>query len=195
MKLAMMLMLLAGSVKASPYFYVPFVTKDAQVNLSQGALFTPSQFNYSQTFTNMAIVYHPLSSGSIIPQTFQAYIPPESWSINFGGGYNAANGETLAGPGISINLLDSVRSEFSNLLNLSKNATLMAMGAQIAPGNGPLSINIGPQWAINMAQNGVVNPLNKWRLDPFWFIGASYSFGGPTPTPTPIPVGPPPTKL
>lgn len=168
-------MLAAASVKAAPYFYVPFVTPGSQLYLSQGALFTPS-FGYSQTFTNAAIVYHPVSSGSIIPVEFQKYLPPESWSINFGGGYASATGNTVAGPGISLNLLDSVRSYATEILNASKNARLEALATQIAPGTGPMNITVGPQWATTMVSNGTALPIDKWTLKPYWFIGASYGF-------------------
>jgi len=164
------LMLLAVGANAK-YFDSPF--QGGKWYVSDGALFT-SHFSGAGNFTNAAPLYHPLSAGSIIPQEFQAYIPPESWSLNLGGGWNNANG--IGGTGASVNLLDSVRAYTSGLLALSSNADLQAAGKQIAPGDGPLNITVGPQWCLTLIQNGTIIPFNQWRVLPYWFVGASYGF-------------------
>lgn len=173
--LGVALICLCSTAKASPYFNY-LGEKNQPIYVSQGALFTTNNFSYQQAFTNVAVVYHPLSAGSIIPAELQAYLPPESWSINLGAGYASTNGSLAIGPGLSINLLDSVRAHATNLLNLSSNATVKAIAAQIAPGNGPLNITIGPQWEMQVTNYGTVLPFNQMRLVPRWFVGASFGF-------------------
>src|SRR3974377_2060193 len=154
-------MLAVSLVNAYPYFYVYPVTKGSQAYISQGALFTPS-FDLSQTaaFTNLAIVYHPITSGSIIPSELQPYIPPESWSINLGGSWGTS--QTMFGPGISINLLDSVRSYAVNLLRLSNSKFAQGLASQLSLGNGPVSLNVGPQWTFKAIDSGTWLPFNEW---------------------------------
>lgn len=165
------LMLMAGSVKASPYFYTPF-TKGYQFEISNGALFD-SQFNPVMDFTNIPLVYHPISSGSILPAVVQPYLPPESWSVDLGGGY--AGNTAFGGIGLGINLLDSVRAYAAGLLALSSNASLNAAGRQIAPGNGPINIHVDYEPTAILFQNGQFarNPL---KMTNHWFIGPSYAF-------------------
>lgn len=164
-----------SAAAGNPYFRVPYVTPGAKVYLSQGILLTP-RMAYSQAWTNVAAVYHPLSAGSIIPTDLQPYLPPEAWSVNLGAGYASADRSEAVGPGLSVNLLDSTRAYASTILGKSNNATLAAIAHQIAPGDGPLNITFGPQWATPLIRNGVVIPPNEWRLKPFWYGGASYGF-------------------
>src|SRR5258707_15260797 len=52
-------------------------------------------------FTNVAIVYHPLSAGSLIPLSWQKIIPPESWTLlNFGAGGYGGDGVGGVGAGV-----------------------------------------------------------------------------------------------
>jgi hypothetical protein len=170
-KLAVLLLMLAGVVHANPYVYTPF-TKGYQYNLSEGALFD-SHFSNPIAATDLAVFYHPLSSGSVLPSSWQEFIPPESWSINCGGG--AGNGISYAGCGPSINLLDSARAWTSNILMTSSNPNFQAAAAQIAPGVGPLSILVTYQPSSQLIVNGQFGK-NPFKFTNHWFIGPKFSF-------------------
>lgn len=165
-------MIVCSVANAAPYLYLYPVTKGSSFNTSMGALFD-SRFSNAGVFTNMAFLYHPLSSGSIIPASLQPYIPPESWALNVGGGFSGGIGQFGFGPGF--NLLDSVRAWASNILKSSSNATLQVAGSQIAPGNGPLNLLVVYEPTERLIENGQFarNPL---KFTNHWFIGPSYSF-------------------
>ena len=138
-------------------------TRGNPIYISQGVTFTP-RMTYQQTFTNVAVIYHPLSAGSIIPVKLQPWLPLESWAITLGGGYAGAN--PAVGAGFGFNLLDSARAYASNLLRLSSNPTAQKFAAQITPGSGPANIYISRQ--ENIGWNG--------KFIPAWFFGASFGF-------------------
>jgi len=169
--MAGLLLMLTGTAKAAPYLYYP-LTPGYSYSVSNGALFD-SHFNLVMDFTNYALVYHPLSSGSIIPVELQKWVPPESWSIDLGGGWSG--GVALGGVGFGLNLLDSVRGWASNLLALSSNASLNAAGKQIAPGNGPLNLHVTWEPTAEVFVNGQF-AKNPMKLTNHWFLGPSYSF-------------------
>ncbi len=143
-------------------------TKNAPVYLSQGSTFMPSTLKYDRTFTNLAVAYHPLSAGSLIPPALQTYLPPESWACTIGGGYASADGSMSAGFGCGLNLLDSVRAWGSDLLALSTSETALAIADQIKPGHGPLNLYASRQWDDTLAR--------PWVFAPRWFFGASFGF-------------------
>ena len=158
-------MLAAGTAGAEPY--IQGVWSDGHpVYLSEGATFTPTSMKYDRTFTNVAVLYHPLSAGSIIPEKLRPFIPPESWACTVGGGYWAEDGNAGVGVGCGINLLDSVRAWGSEILSMSHNATLYAIGRQIAPGSGPLNLYVSRQENINIGGKFV----------PRWFLGGAFYF-------------------
>lgn len=165
--LALPLMFVSLSSWSEPYVS-GFWTKGSSVYISQGATFMPTSFEYERTFTNVAIFYHPVSAGSVIPQKMQSFIPPESWACTFGGGYAGAQGGISVGVGCGFNLLDSVRAWGSEILGTSSNLTLRAAARQIAPGSGPLNLYASRQW-----DNNQIHPM---RFAPRWFLGASFGF-------------------
>lgn len=166
-----LLLILAEVTKAAPYLYLP-TTQGYQWQVSEGVLFD-AKMSAASEFTNVPIIYHPLSSGSIIPTEFQQYLPPESWSLDLGAGVNGGN--TRIGIGIGINLLDSVRAWGSNLLAMSSIPALNVIGKQIAPGVGPLNLHADYQPTVGIINSGVI-AVNQWKITNSWFFGPSYSF-------------------
>ena len=157
-----------GISNAAPYVQGLW-TKNAPVYISQDVVLMPTSLAYDRTFTNIAVVYHPLSSGSMIPVAWRQYLPPESWACTVGAGYGAGSGAgTDGGFGCGLNLLDSVRGWASNLLSLSSNATLNAIGDQIKPGVGPLNLFAARQYDDSQVHPG--------RFAPRWAFGASFGF-------------------
>lgn len=165
---AVLLAATVGSASASPYLQW-IGTKGAPLYFSQGVDLMPTSLVYDRSTTNLAVLYHPLSAGSIIPVELQPYIPPESWAFTIGGSYGSASG---GAPGISlgfgINLLDSVRAYGATILNDLPYPTAHAIATQIAPGTGPLNIFASRQWDDTLTHPG--------RFAPRWFFGASFSF-------------------
>lgn len=163
-KLLSLLMLFSVAAKADPYIQSPLF--GGKVYFSQGATFTTAKLGYDQTFTNVAVLYHPLSAGSLIPEGLQAWLPPESWACTVGGGYLAEDGKGSIGSGCGVNLLDSVRGWGSRLLFLSNNGTIQAIGEQIRPKGGPVNLFAGRQENISFGGKFV----------PRWFFGAAFGF-------------------
>lgn len=144
-------------------------TKGNPIYISQGVALMPTSLAYDRTFTNIAVLYHPLTAGSIIPTKFQPYLPPESWACTVGADYAPASaGGGGAGVGCGLNLLDSVRGFAAELLQESSNQALYNLGAQIAPGSGPANLFFSRQW-----DDTLTHPA---KLAPRWFIGASFGF-------------------
>lgn len=143
-------------------------TKKNPIYFTQGALFRPHDFSYDRTVTEVAVLYHPLSAGSIIPPQFQPWLPPESWACTIGGGYAPSSGGASAAFGCGFNLADSVRGWASNLLNLSANPTAQAAAAWIKPGDGRVNPFCSYQWADSQTYPG--------RFAPRYSIGLNLGF-------------------
>jgi hypothetical protein len=178
------LFIAAGVQAATPYVYVPFTKtatypNGAPLPVSDGILWNPS-FNQSVNFTNVAVVYHPVTSGSIVDSLFPTlapYIPAESWSLNLGVG--GGNGSYIGGPGFTLNLLDTVRQQLSTALASFSNPTIVGISKAIAPSattSGSLNLTVGPQWTAPLMVNGIVPPLNQLRITNHWYFGVGYAF-------------------
>lgn len=172
LRLLLAVLLFPAAAFASNPYIQGLWTRENPIYFAQGVTAMPSTLSYDRTFTNIAILYHPLSAGSLIPERFQAYLPPESWACTIGGSYApAANTGSLgvgAGFGCGVNLLDSVRGWAANLLQATGNDTLHNLGTQIAPGPGPANLFVSRQWDDTLAHPGIFAPR--------WFFGAGFEF-------------------
>jgi len=180
--MAMVLALMAASVQAAPYVYVPFTKtvtypNGAPLPASTGLLYN-SDFSQMTSFTNFAMLYHPAFAGSFVDRLFPSiapFIPSESWSLNLGGGGNSGN--WIGGPGFSINFLDTVRQELSVGLSGIDNATAKSIAAVISPSStGNAILTFGPQWTAPIVNGGVLAPLNQLRVTNHWYAGVGYTF-------------------
>ena len=150
-------------------------TKSNPVYVTTGETFTPSKLAPDATVTTIALAYHPLAAGSFWdlaavaarePAWIQPYLPRESWACSIGGSWNSAAKAGVFGCGL--NLLDTVRQEASQALQDTGNSSLAALGAQIAPGKGPVSL-----YASRVEQNSADRPF---VFVPRWMFAASYGF-------------------
>jgi hypothetical protein len=170
-----------GAWAATPYVYVPFTKTEtypagAPLPASTGLLYD-SQFANTTSFTNFAAIYHPASSGSFIDRLFPVlapYVPGESWSLNVGGGGSAGN--YIAGPGFSVNLLDTVRQELAVGLTHLNNPLSVTIANIIKPSGTGVNLVFGPQWTGPVVRGGIVPPLDQLRVTTHWYAGAGYNF-------------------
>ncbi len=125
--------------------------------------------------TTVAVVYHPLSAGSLWdlpavvahePDWVKPLLPRESWACSIGGAWNSSAKAGVIGCGV--NLLDTVRQWGATALQASSNSNLNALGLQIAPGKGPVNL-----YASRVEQNSADRPL---VFVPRWMFAASYGF-------------------
>lgn len=163
MKKIMYVFLLIGV--AVPSMAAPYVqgiwTKGNPLYFTQGALFRPSDLSYDRAITEVAVLYHPNSAGSLtkrLPVSIQPFLPPESWACTIGGGYGAASGGASAAFGCGLNLLDSARGWINNLTNLSSNSKVRLAGNLIGLGDGKVNPFVSYQWVDNQTHPGRFAP-------------------------------------
>lgn len=163
------------AVSAHAQYIQGLWTKGNPVYVTAGGTFTTDNLAGDAAVTTVALAYHPLSAGSLWdlpavaahePDWLKPILPRESWACSIGGAWNSSAKAGVFGCGI--NILDSVRQEASNLLALSNNDRLNALGKQIAPGNGPANI-----YVARVEQNSADRPL---VFVPRWLFAASYGF-------------------
>lgn len=150
-------------------------SKKNPIYVTGGETFTTNKLIPDAAVTAIAVVYHPLASGSLWdlpavaahePDWIKPFLPRESWACSLGGAWNSNAKAGVIGCGV--NLLDSVRQEASAALEATGNENLSALGAQIAPGKGPVSL-----YASRVEQNSADRPL---VFVPRWMFAASYGF-------------------
>ncbi len=154
-----------------PYFiglYGPHLTN---VQASLGAVIDGEGDLKSAAFTNVAVVYHEADpNNTLIPESLQAYVPPESWTL-----LNVGYGGGIAGLGSSVNLAATAQGYLSRGLLASSNLKAQVIGAAVKPSTSGLSINAGPQLFATIIRSSVILPFNQWKGIPGWFIGAAYT--------------------
>lgn len=150
-------------------------TKTNPVYVTAGATFTTDKLTADAAVTTVAFAYHPLSAGSLwdwpavadrVPAWLSPILPRESWACSVGGAWNSSAKAGVVGCGF--NLLDTVRNWASRGLQATGNDSLNALGAQIAPGVGPVSL-----YASRVEQNSADRPF---VFVPRWMLAASYGF-------------------
>jgi hypothetical protein len=181
----MMLAALAVAALAVPSHAAgPYVqglwSKGNPVYTSAGVTFTTDKFVADKAITSVAVVYHPMSAGSLwdlpfiadrTPDWAKPLVPREAWACQVGGVLGKGAAGNLSGNGAvgcGINLLASARQEIAGLLGRWDKTA--ALAAQIKPGDGPGDIFVGRLW-----QDDASRPL---VLVPRWEIAAAYRFGG-----------------
>lgn len=148
-------------------------TKGNPIYTSAGAVFS-TKMEYRAAVTSVAVVYHPLSAGSLWdtpwmverePEWAKPFLPRESWACDIGGAWSDHQGSGAVSCGI--NLLDTARGEAASLL--SKFEATDALASQIAPSpDAPADIFIGRAFLDDSARPLVFRPG--------WKITASYKF-------------------
>lgn len=150
-------------------------TKTNPVYVTAGATFTTDKLQADATVTTVAVLYHPLSAGSLwdrpavadrIPAWLSPLLPRESWACSIGGAWNSSAKAGVVGCGL--NLLDTTRNWASRGLQSTGNESLVALGDQIAPGKGPVNLYIS-----RVEQDSADRPL---VFVPRWMFAASYGF-------------------
>lgn len=164
--LTIALICFVSTAKAVPYF--DFIDP-VHPQVSAGTIFD-THGGPVIAFTNVAIIYHPLSAGSLIPLYWQTIIPPESWTLlNVGAG--GSGGNWVGAFGSSVNLVTPIQTWlYEGLYALGK------APSWLMPGAASFGISAGPEWSANVIVNGTVEPFNKWNLAPRWYAGAAYKF-------------------
>lgn len=155
-----------------PYFTGPFSTP-ANIQVSAGGLFN-SRIAPVSAFTNVALAHHTADAeNSLVPPEWQAWIPPESWTLlSLGAG--GANGDYNVGFGTHFNLANYLQAYTAEAL-MFMGPTGEKLGMAIAPRpSNALSLTAGPEWYTPAVQNGQVLKFNQLRVLPGWYIGASY---------------------
>lgn len=150
-------------------------TKRNPVYVTAGGTFTTNKLAGDAAVTTVAFAYHPLAAGSLWdltavadrePDWVKPLLPRESWACSIGGAWNSSAHAGVIGCGV--NLLDTVRQQAANLLALSSNEGLNALGKQLAPGSGPANL-----YVARVEQNSADRPL---VFVPRWMFAASYGF-------------------
>lgn len=171
--LVAVLLALAAPACADPYIQGLW-TKTNPVYVTGGETFTTDKLAPDAAVTTVAFAYHPISAGSLWdspvltayePAWIALYLPRESWACSVGGAWTNSHIGVI---GCGINLLDSVRQEASAALEATGNASLGALGVQIAPGKGPVSL-----YASRVEQDSIDRPF---VFVPRWMFAASYGF-------------------
>ena len=161
------LVLLTSTAGAEPYLQTPFAGPGlGKWYPASGAAFS-GKLAYEHAQTNVVVLYHPLSAGSLIPAVLQTWVPPESWACTLGGNYGgnmAPSGGVAAGCGV--NLADAVRSWLATWLLHANSAGAKNLGLAIAPrANTP---TLFAQWQEEVQYGG--------KPHPSWFFGVGYGF-------------------
>ncbi len=168
------LLTLAVPSFASPYFRPLDI---AHPQISAGAIWSTSQLNQSVGVTDIAIITHSPSDGSIIPASLRSIIAPEDWvplQIGAGGSFtgnaviNAGTSLNLA-PQVAALLLKGVSASSSPILGAVKNA----LSGNTASG---LTFAAGPTWYAAPVVNGTMLPVDKWAGRFGIFTGAAWKF-------------------
>lgn len=164
----------AAALAAGPYVQGLW-TKSNPVYVTAGATFTTDRLVADAAVTTVAFAYHPLSAGSLWdwpivadhePEWVKPLLPRESWACSIGGAWNSSAKAGVVGCGV--NLLDTVRNWASRGLQATGNERMTALGNQIAPGAGPVSLYVS-----RVEQNSADRPL---VFVPRWLFAASYGF-------------------
>lgn len=101
MRYFLAIMLLASSAQASPYFRLIDPTHP---RFGAGFLVSPKVPTETMAITDLALITHSTEDGTIVPESWQTFIPPESWTplqLGFGGSFN---GTLTIAPGMSANV-------------------------------------------------------------------------------------------
>ena len=152
-----------------PYLQTPFAGPGyGHFYTTQGAAFNTS-LDYQNTQTSLAVLYHPLSAGSLIPDALQGWVPPEAWACTAGGNYapgaGLPRGAGLA-VGCGVNLADSARSWLSTILLHASNPSVKKLGLAIAPREGQPTIYVQRQESVQYGG----------KFTPSWFFGLGFGF-------------------
>ena len=182
--LVALLMLACSVVSAQPYqgqkpVFPPgyFHYMDpSNPQISAGALFDPrGDITRTQAVTDIAIVTHSTTDGSIIPASWQSYIPPEAWvPLQIGGG--GTGGNYIINVGSSVNFLPIVQAWALKGLNFASpdNYLVGLKNALASQVGSTFSIAAGPAWSCAFIQNGTMLPLDHWMGQFRWYAGAAW---------------------
>ena len=149
----------------------------AHPQLSAGALIDPGDLKETLAVTDVAIVTHSNKDGSLIPQSWQSLLPPESWvPLQVGGGGNA--GSYIMNIGSSYNFIPVVKNLALKLIDkAAKPESFAGLRRALAPStNQEFALAAGPSIHWDLMEHG--EPLSpvRWRGEFRWFTGAAWKF-------------------
>jgi hypothetical protein len=136
--LASLLALLAASSHATPYAR-PFDAKN--IHQSAGCGFDTTGNSPMACTTDIAILTHDTSDGSIIPWAWQPLLPPEDWAVSVGGG-GSIKGEAVINASATSNVAPQLAS--LALKGITNSSPAWAQDVKtFAEGTGALQLRLG----------------------------------------------------
>jgi hypothetical protein len=158
---------------ASPYFRL---IDPAHPQVAAGALFDPAGLNKTYAVTSLALITHSTKDGSIVPEKWQTYLPPEAWTpLQVGGG--GTGGEYVASVGASANFLPITQTWALKGINaISKPDALTGLKDALTPSSGSFSLAAGPAFAFIPIVGGMMLPVSEWKGLFRWYGGAAWKF-------------------
>jgi hypothetical protein len=137
--IAAFLLMVPMAASATPYFRL---IDPSHLQVSAGFLISPKNPSDTAGVTELALITHSTADGTIIPQSWQSIIPPESWvplQIGAGGSFS---GDAIVDFGTSMNLspiiantaLRWINSASGGFLQGIKNALMGSQSGQIRIG-------------------------------------------------------------
>ncbi len=144
------LMLFAAPAFAGPYFR-PIDPHHLQYGA--GFLISPRTPQKTAGVTDIALITHSSTDGSIIPDAWQGYLPPESWTplqVGVGGSFT---GDALIGLGTSANIAPVVAGVLLHGVDASSNGWAAATKTALL-GQSSSSIRLGVALAASVIQGG-----------------------------------------
>lgn len=180
MKNKLLLVILLGAPvfsEASPYFRP---LELANPLWSVGVLFTPDARPVQDGFANVAVLSHSTKDGSLIPEDLQPWVPPESWAVTLGAGGNFQR--AVGASGVSVDLVETAQAYLFRGLDAMPWESAQRFGQLLKPAEDPsFRVSAGRVWYTRLIDQGVVLPLNTYKLLPGWYVGGTFQrrFGGP----------------
>lgn len=98
--IAIALLVLPSITIASPYLRL---FDPAHPQVGAGLLISPKTPSRTLAVTDIALVTHSTADGTIIPESWQPFLPPMAWGLQLGVG-GSFTGEATIAPGLSANL-------------------------------------------------------------------------------------------
>lgn len=178
--LVALILLVTPAANAASYFRFIDVN---HVQQSAAFLFDPNGISGSVGVTNIALITHSTTDGTIVPLALQPYLPPENWApIEIGGG-GSFRADAVIDAGTSVNLAPQLGALVFARVDTSSPAWLQA--AKAAAGNG--GFRIGWAMAGNIVKGGIFQsakeafpgqgPLDVLKKGSRLMVGYSWTWG------------------
>lgn len=144
------LVLLSMSASANPYFR-PIDPNHPQVGA--GFLISPKDPIKTMAVSDLALITHSTKDGTIIPDSWQGIIPPESWvplQVGLGGSFS---GSATIAPGASANLAPIIAANLLRGVDHSSSGAAQAVKTALV-GSGQGYVRLGGALAGDIVNEG-----------------------------------------